>query len=168
MTGACVALMLGCAARSASTSNPPIGIETQGIAEVDWIEGEWVTTDGDSEFREGWVIGGDATREGISCVGRGGGVKGLGRALVEARSDGLYYVADPDGQQVTTFRLTKSEPGVALFSNPTHDWPQFIEYRRRGERLEASASGMKDGKERRRVWAYTWTELAEAACRPVP
>lgn len=170
LAAACAASVLaaGCAASTDAASSVTVSTEAQSIADVAWIEGEWVTTRNDSEIRESWAVDGANAIRGMSCATRDGTVKVLERTRIEARSDGLYYVADPNGQQVTEFQLMESEPGMVLFGNPAHDWPQFVEYRRRGDRLEASASGIADAKERRSVWSYERTEVAEAACTPVP
>jgi hypothetical protein len=47
------------------------------------------------------------------------------------------YIAQPGGRPPTYFKLTRSEPNYARFENPQHDFPQYVEYRREGDRLTA-------------------------------
>ena len=49
---------------------------------------------------------------------------------VEARPEGVYYVAQPNGRAGTEFKLTKLEGESAVFENPEHDHPKIIRYRK--------------------------------------
>ncbi|MBX9696089.1 MAG: hypothetical protein K2Z81_27120, partial [Cyanobacteria bacterium] len=75
----------------------------------------------------------------------GGVMIGMGRELgdrnalsfyeylrIEAKPDGLYYVAQPFGKSSTAFKLISNNKSGALFENPAHDFPQKIHYLRRG------------------------------------
>jgi hypothetical protein len=49
----------------------------------------------------------------------------------EGDSD-LVLTPRPVGQPPADFSLTKLRPGMAVWSNPRHDFPQVISYRRLG------------------------------------
>ena len=52
---------------------------------------------------------------------------------LRARPGGVFYVATPEGEGTTAFRLTRAVDGEALFENPAHDFPTRIRYRREGD-----------------------------------
>lgn len=52
---------------------------------------------------------------------------------IEARADGVFYVATPEGEPTTAFRLTRSTADEVVFENPQHDFPTTITYRRSGD-----------------------------------
>ena len=63
------------------------------------------------------------------------------------RDGGLLYIAQPNGQPPTEFRLTHLDGESATFENPSHDFPKVIAYRARPDgSLEASISGEKGQK----------------------
>jgi hypothetical protein len=47
---------------------------------------------------------------------------------VEARDDGLFYVALPGGRNSTEFRMAQLEERRVVFENPEHDFPRRILY----------------------------------------
>jgi hypothetical protein len=49
---------------------------------------------------------------------------------IEARLDGIYYVAHPRGRPGTDFKLTGFDGREAIFENPEHDFPKRVLYRR--------------------------------------
>lgn len=64
---------------------------------------------------------------------------------IEAREDGIYYVASPRGTGTTDFKLTEVSEGRAVFENPEHDFPQKLVYTRSGDALRAEVGAMRDG-----------------------
>ncbi len=64
---------------------------------------------------------------------------------IEARADGIYYVASPKGVGTTSFKLTEVSSSRAVFENPEHDFPQKIIYSRSGDHLEAEVGADQDG-----------------------
>jgi hypothetical protein len=60
---------------------------------------------------------------------------------IEPRGEGFVYVAElPDAAPVE-FRLVERGEQWLRFENPSHDFPQRIEYRRDGNVLHAEISG---------------------------
>jgi hypothetical protein len=65
------------------------------------------------------------------------------------------FFAQPGGKPPTAFAATDQGPGRVRFANAHHDFPQWIEYRREGERLVAEIGGPgKDGKQARIAYRY--------------
>lgn len=65
---------------------------------------------------------------------------------IEARGEGLVYVADPSGQTLTEFASVEVTDTSAVWENPGHDFPQRIIYRKGpGDSLFARAEGEGDG-----------------------
>lgn len=65
---------------------------------------------------------------------------------IEARGEGLVYVADPSGQARTEFAAVEVTDTSVAWENPEHDFPQRIVYRRgAGDSLFARIEGESDG-----------------------
>ncbi len=47
---------------------------------------------------------------------------------IEARSDGVVYLAQPLGRPAVEFKLTQRSANRAVFENPQHDQPKIIRY----------------------------------------
>ena len=115
---------------------------------LDWIAGHWCVDRGEDSVEELWL------------PPHGGVVVGLGRTRTTDRTtrfeylrivdrDGAQsYIAQPGGRPPTAFRRTAGGLRWVRFENPDHDFPQRIEYRRKGDALRAEVSGPgKNGKE---------------------
>ncbi|MGH9668911.1 MAG: DUF6265 family protein [Terriglobales bacterium] len=67
---------------------------------------------------------------------------------LEARADGVYYVAQPKGQTQTDFKLVRHSANEAVFENLAHDFPKRIIYRRvSATELTARVEGDASSKE---------------------
>ncbi len=71
---------------------------------------------------------------------------------IEARADGLFYVAQPKGGPATEFRLVRLEPGTAVFENLAHDFPKRVVYTKGPDggltaRVEGDASSPEKAEE---------------------
>jgi hypothetical protein len=63
---------------------------------------------------------------------------------IRAAADGVYYEPYPDGERSPVrFKLEEARQGYARFANPEHDFPQRIEYARRGSRLTTTVQGWR-------------------------
>lgn len=106
-----------------------------------WISGHWCTESGATTVEELWL------------PPQGGVAIGLGRTYMQDRTTGFEYlrivdvggvptyVAQPGGRPPTDFRMTASGEQWIRFENPSHDFPQRIEYRREGDALHAETAG---------------------------
>lgn len=134
----------GCSRQSqADTPSPnPCAIEQLG-----WISGSWEMLTPDARREEHWTDPG------------GGILLGVGRVVtkrktffeflrIEARADGVYYVAQEQGKSPgVDFKLARCEGPEAVFENPAHDFPQRLIYRKNPDgSLFARIEGPRDGK----------------------
>jgi hypothetical protein len=70
--------------------------------------------------------------------------------IVQDEKEEIYYIARPSGQQEASFRLAECGPGLAVFENMEHDFPQRIIYRTQfDDSLHARIEGTFKGKEKR-------------------
>jgi hypothetical protein len=76
---------------------------------------------------------------------------------IRASDDGIVYLAAPLGRHPPTpFRLTHTSAGVAVFSNPDHDFPTRISYELDATgRLHATVSGSDDVSQPPQKWVFT-------------
>ena len=108
---------------------------------LDWIAGHWCTKSDAVAVEEIWL------------PPHGGVVLGLGRTRTPEATTGFEYlrivevdgvptyIAQPGGRAATKFRMTARGEQWIRFENPEHDFPQWIEYRRNGDRLHAEIAG---------------------------
>lgn len=80
---------------------------------------------------------------GVSRFTKDGRVTSYEFTTIADRGDsGLMLTARPSTQAPADFQLTRLEPGLAVWSNPRHDFPQVISYRRTaGDSLAARIEG---------------------------
>jgi hypothetical protein len=119
-------LTLGCAASPRRAPSPPPRVA------LAWLRGTWCGPMDGGEFCETWRDDGDAL-VGDGALRVQGSVRFSERLRIEARPDGVFYVATPEGEGTTAFRLTRAGDGAVLFENPAHDFPTRIRYRREGD-----------------------------------
>ena len=113
---------------------------------LEWLAGCWSTPGGNAV--EVWRVDGDELA-GFAVTVNAGRVQSY-ETLAIRRSSGKYvYTAWPSKQRETSFTVESIEPNAVRFTNPGHDYPQVIAYRRDGNTLTATIS-MLDGSIARR------------------
>jgi hypothetical protein len=124
------------------------------VAALSWMAGSWGGTQGPAEMEEHWT------------TAKGGSMIGMHRDVVKGRTisfeflrieeqDGrLVYLASPNGQPATPFRLVEAGPARAVFANPKHDFPQRIIYWKDGADLRARIEGPQGGKTVGEEWSW--------------
>ena len=117
---------------------------------LDWLVGRWRGPDVGSVTEETWRLEGGAL-VGANQTTRGPRVVHSERLRIVADGAVVWYIADPSTQPEHAFRMVEVRPGYVRFEDPAHDFPQVIEYRRRGDVLEASVKG--EGRTARWRWA---------------
>jgi hypothetical protein len=90
---------------------------------------------------------------------------------LEARSDGVYYVAIPSGKNELPFKLTSTEKDkgdlVFTFSSATEGFPQRITYRRtEGGSLFAEVAGKLNGKDQKVIYPMHRVDCTTGAVAP--
>ncbi len=130
-------------------------------ASLAWLIGCWTTAPNGVTIEERWTVGSDGSLNGRGRTLRDGKVVGSEVVQITGRGDSLRYTADPSGQSVATFPASEFTDGSVTFSNPTHDFPTRISYRRAGDfGLHAEIAGPGQTGERVITFPYT-----AAVCR---
>ena len=104
-----------------------------------WLEGNWVSDDGN--LGEQWTyISADDRLEGLGWMIQNGDTIQTEIMQIVNRREKLFFMADTGNGSPVYFEITEKGPGYFMASNPFHDFPTKIEYRRTGERLSAVAA----------------------------
>ena len=136
-------LLVGCAP-SSQKQLPPAD---QRLAPVAWLAGTWVSVDDrrpQRRFEEHWTSAAGGSMLGVNRMIDGDVTMSYEflRIVVEDLAR-IAYLASPEGRQPPTrFVLVESAPGLVIFENKAHDFPQRISYRRTAETtMEVEISG---------------------------
>jgi hypothetical protein len=125
-----VTLLAGSAAPTARAPTP----ERPTLAELGFMAGCWRgASDGGAVIDEYYTPPTENLILGLSRYTKGGRVTSYEFTTIAAQGDSdLVLTPRPAGQPPADFSLTKLRPGMAVWSNPRHDFPQVISYRRLG------------------------------------
>lgn len=147
-------------AQTPATPAPPAvkaPVDASAITALGWLGGCWSGAVNQREFREQWM-----PLRGGMLVGTGhtvmqGRTQSYEYLRMEARGDGVYYVATPSGQKEAAFKLASiaedDKDTLFVFTNPEHDFPQRIIYRRGTEGwLYATIEGKLKGEDRQVIY----------------
>jgi len=125
-------------------------------AALPWLIGCWTTTRNGSTIEEQWTATADGSLAGRGRTRRDGQVVGSEVVQITGQGNALRYTADPSGQAVATFTASASTDSSITFTNPAHDFPTRIAYRRAGPfGLHAEIAGPGSGGERVISFPYT-------------
>lgn len=123
-----------------------LAARTGGIEQLAWMTGCWELTAGERIVEEQWMAPRGGSMMGMSRTVRGGRTVAWETVLLREDSAGaISYNAFPGGQAAAVFPATELSDSHAVFSNPAHDFPQRIIYRRRGDTLAARIEGETAG-----------------------
>ncbi len=133
------AATLVAAAESAAAPAAKPGL---GVAGLSFLTGGWETDTGDGVFvEEHWTAPAAGTLIGMGRTREGEKTLFFEFLRIEARPDGIFYVAQPRGRPPTDFRMTSQTAGEIVFENPEHDFPKRIRYTRVPGGLTARVDG---------------------------
>ena len=129
----------------AACASAPIAQDTRSF---DWLTGCWQQDRPDGFVEEIWLASASNGTLGLGREVRGGKTVSWELMRIELRAGGeLVFVAQPQGQAATEFRVAEHAPGVLAFENPAHDFPTRIEYRYVDlNTLKARISGRVNGR----------------------
>lgn len=122
----------------------PAQSATADIGEFSWISGDWQTAPGGrAQIEEHWTQPAGGSMLGMGRTVAGGKTAEFEFLRIEQRDDGIYYVAQPNGQcPPTDFKLTRGSGQEVVFENPAHDFPKRIIYKKTSaDSLTASVDG---------------------------
>lgn len=160
------AIVSASCAQTASSEAPPATVAKPDEAKVDsplaqlaWLAGCYRGSANQREFREHWL-----PLRGDLLVGAGhtvaeGRTQDYEFLRIEPRADGVHYVSAPRNQKETAFKLagrtTDGRDEIFTFTNPAHDFPQTIVYRRASEGwMYVHVEGKVRGEERRIIYPF--------------
>lgn len=126
------------------------------VEDLFWLSGQWLGEEGGRRMEEHYMRPAGGVIVGMSRTVRPERAPEVEFIRIAPGPDGkLAYHAHPMGQAPASFPLILSEPGLAVFANPAHDFPQKITYRRTGDSLSATIEGPgKDGTVKRFGWSW--------------
>jgi len=136
------------------------GARDDPLFSLGWLAGDWVNRAGDGSgvSEEHWSVPFGGTMIGMSRIARTEKTLFFEYLRIEARAEGVYYIAYPKGREGTPFLMTAGRENYVAFENPDHDYPQKIEYRRDGNILHAIISGTEDGEQKSSSWQWQLEE----------
>ena len=126
------------------------------IDSLRWLAGSWVSADPTGPRTiEHWLAPEGGTMLGVNRTVANGRTVFFEYLRLEIDVDGqLVYLASPKGRDPPTrFVRTDQGPEWIAFENPTHDFPQRIEYRRTGTELTMTISGQEQGQPKSSQWS---------------
>ena len=137
--------VLGCGAMT-----PPAPLDPR-LGQLDWLDGSWATAGGTTErwWREAGALRGEGTSLRACPQDAPAGCRPervvTETLTIEARQEGLVYVATPVDQERTEFAIVEASRAGFVAENPGHDFPSRIEYRVEGGAIHAIVSGRDGG-----------------------
>ena len=122
------------------------------IERLRWLSGCWEQRDARSTTEEFWTTpnGGILFGVGRTIVRRDQGDSTVSYEVTRIfeRGGKLIFAASPAGQSPAEFTEQELTDTTVVFADPTHDFPQFVRYRRRGaSELHGRVDGKMNGKD---------------------
>jgi hypothetical protein len=124
------------------------------VHQLRWLSGCWEQREARTTVQEFWTTpdGGMLFGIGRTIARRETGDTTLSFEAMRifARGGKLVFAAQPSGQPGAEFVEQALTDSTVIFENPSHDFPQFVRYRRRGTNaLYGAVDGKMDGKDQR-------------------
>lgn len=117
------------------------------LQDIAWLAGEWQIASAARCVEEQWTAPSANMLVGMSRTVAGGRTTSFEFMRIEARADGIYYVAQPGGRPPVEFKLASESGSELVFVNPGHaDRLKKVIYRREADgRLTARIEGENGG-----------------------
>jgi hypothetical protein len=118
------------------------------LHDIAWLAGDWQIVSTGQCVEEQWTAPSNNMLLGMSRTVADGKTTSFEFIRIEARGDGIFYVAQPGGRPPVDFKLASESPNELVFVNPGHaDHLKKIVYRRETDgRLTARIEGENNGK----------------------
>ncbi len=107
------------------------------------LEGCWEHREGATQ--EQWTDTGLGLMFGYTVTTRNGELRAFEDLRIEPSSNGMVFVASPNGARPIRFTAVAQSPSSVTFENPDHDFPQRITYARTDDRLVATIARLDGG-----------------------
>ena len=117
------------------------------LKKIDWITGTWNRLDmkPNKSGSERWEKISPTEWQGWGVSMRGKDTSFVEKLRIIAKDNLIFYVADVKGNKdIVYFQFVSLGDDHFVCENPAHEFPKRIEYKLRGNQLQASISG--DGK----------------------
>lgn len=120
------------------------------LNELSWLEGNWGNKLHDGNLVENWTKENDSTFTAKSFYIKGKDTLHFEDIKLTQRKEDVFYIATVKGQnndEPVEFKLNPNTESGFSFENPTHDYPQTIEYKKlSNNQMSATVSGKMEGK----------------------
>lgn len=124
--------------------------EFEKLNELSWLLGKWENKLGEGKIVENWNKTNDSVYTAESFFIKGKDTLHVEKIVLIQNNDDVFYIATVQGQnmnQPVEFKLNQENEGSFSFENPTHDYPQKIEYKKvTDSQMSATVSGKQEGK----------------------
>ena len=120
-----------------------------GIENLNWLTGCWASEENGKQITEHWMKPAGKTMLAMSrtIINEKTANYEFMRIIEDEYGD-IYFIANPSGQEETSFKLIKSSSKEVIFENLEHDFPQRVIYRLESEdSLNARIEGIQNGQE---------------------
>jgi hypothetical protein len=126
------------------------------LQDIGWLAGEWQLTTPNACVEELWTAPSNNMLVGMSRTVAAGQTRSFEFVRIEARADGIYYVAQPGGRPPVDFKLATDSASELVFVNPGHaDRLKKVIYRRGADgNLTARIEGENNGAAFSEDYAY--------------
>lgn len=124
---------------------------------MDWILGEWEGKEENTFFFEKWEKEDDSTYLGTGKISKGEQVLVNEKLVLDMQMGIIMYGVDIEGsgQGMVYFRMMEKTDSLWVFSNPEHEYPQNIIYRRvSADSMTAEISGVFKGSYQKEVFTF--------------
>lgn len=130
------------------------GVGAQEISPEMWklgfISGCWKGDDKVQILEEQWTRPAGHSMLGVGRTIKDGKTVFYEFLQIREQSDGVFYIAQPNGEKPVSFKLVKVNDTQAIFENSQHDFPQRIVYQKTIDgSLLAFIEGTEAGKTKR-------------------
>lgn len=125
-----------------------------GAEALAWLAGSWISAEDGVISEEFWTEPRGDSMFGLSRSVSGDDTVFFEFLRISRSGDDITYWASPKGAPATGFKLIRLGSNFVAFENPEHDYPQRIIYRRDGDTMHASISGLVDGREQSSSWEW--------------
>lgn len=134
---------------------PVLFIYTQEQEIKKLFPGKWKLNVNNSEVYEEWIMESETELTGKS-YSINNGEQDIGEVLFLKKYAGTWaYVAIPEGQNITLFKLINYSSNEFVFENEEHDFPQRIIYEfSDDDKLSVAIEGIVNGKMKRKEFNY--------------
>lgn len=120
------------------------------LNELSWLDGNWGNKLGEGNLVENWTKSNDSTYTAKSYYIKGKDTLHVENITVTQRKEDVFYIATVKGQnndEPVEFKLNPNTEVGFAFENPSHDYPQKIEYKKLSDnQMSATVSGKQEGK----------------------